>query len=420
MTYRTRLLVAYLLLWALLLFLVLAVASLRIRQDLEARTEQTLIEDTLALAKLYREPRTGSVPTPSLGGVSVALYLTSGLTVPRHPEVLLPKAVLQRARERPQLYRVPGWRTAYVRLPLGVLALSEPTGYIHQLASSVAQALLRSFLILLPLGALLVLVVGGFALTPLQRAAQAIAQRGPEHLEPLPYRGPEDELGRIVQRFNALLVALKEAREREQSFLAEVSHELRTPLTALTGYLERLARNPQDPLALQGAQRTAEHLARLVGDLLALARGEAERSVNPHIVELGELLEQAVHEYPGVIYRPPSEPLEVLGDPDRLLQLVRNLLANAVRAAGRPEGVVLELEPKGQEAWIRVIDDGPGIPPELQGRLFTRFARGPGGGTGLGLAIARQIAEAHGGSIQVHSEPGRTCFQVVLPLLEEG
>ena len=231
----------------------------------------------------------------------------------------------------------------------------------------------------------------------------------------MPHRLPKDEFGRMVEAVNALLQALKEAKERERAFLAEASHELRTPLTVLLGHLDRLGRNPMDLEALRTARATAERMRRLVEDLLALARGEVERNLNLHIVDLGEVAREAALEY-GVAAE--AESAEVLGDPDRLLQLLRNLVANAVRAAGK-EGVRVRVRREADHALLEVEDSGPGIPEDLLPRLFQRFARGPGGGTGLGLAIAHAIAKAHGGEIAVESRPGRTVFRVRLPLLEE-
>ena len=140
-----------------------------------------------------------------------------------------------------------------------------------------------------------------------------------------------------------------------------------------------------------------------------------ERNLNLHIVDLGEVAREAALEH-GVAAE--AESAEVLGDPDRLLQLLRNLVANAVRAAGK-EGVRVRVRREADHALLEVEDSGPGIPEDLLPRLFQRFARGPGGGTGLGLAIAHAIAKAHGGEIAVESRPGRTVFRVRLPLLEE-
>ena len=109
----------------------------------------------------------------------------------------------------------------------------------------------------------------------------------------------------------------------------------------------------------------------------------------------------------------------MLGDPARLRQLVRNLTANAVRAAGEA-GVVLRARGDGDDVVLEVHDEGPGVPDELRAKVFEKFWTSGGGGAGLGLAIARQIAEAHGSALTLESRPGDTTFGVRLPRMELG
>ncbi|GGM97451.1 two-component sensor histidine kinase [Thermus composti] len=414
LSFRSRLFLGFGFLWLLLLSASLYLAGRRVEGSLRERLEATLLQDAAKVAEAYRQGRAGLLLTT--GGVFLHLYREDGepliLTEPRHR---LPPPLLQRAREAPRVFWQEGFAAALVRTPLGLLALTADTAPVEEALFALRQALLEAFLLLFPLGTGLLYLAARFAARPLEAAAQAIAARSPERLDPIPLSLPKDEFGRMVEAVNALLRALKEAKERERAFLAEVSHELRTPLTVLLGHLDRLRRNPQDLEALATAQRTAERMRRLVEDLLALARGEAERSLNLFIVDLKALAEEAVREQ-GVGFQ--GEALEVLGDPDRLLQLLRNLIANGVRAAGK-EGVGVRLRREGDWALLEVEDQGPGIPQDLLPRLFQRFARGPGGGTGLGLAIAHAIAKAHGGEIEVESQPGRTVFRVRLPLLPE-
>ena len=417
MRYTTRLTLVFGAIWALLLLLSLAGIYATLRTSLEGRIERQILHSARAFAELYNSARTGEIRP--LGETYVALYNFDGEPVViNNPHFLVPAEVLVTATGEPQLYRGERFLAAYVKTSIGVLAIAKDLEFVYQLTEQVARAAILTFLLSLPLGWLLMRLGVGWANRPLVSAAEAIAQRKGADLSPIPYDGPEDdELGRIIARFNGLLDELRSARARERAFLAEVSHELRTPLTVLMGYLERLRKNPADGEALAGAERTARHLTRLVGDLLALARGEAERTVNPHIVDLADLVRNVVEGFPGVRFEARGEP-EVLGDPDRLMQLVRNLVANAVRAAGRPEGVQVVVGETDGRAWIEVADDGPGIAPEVLPHLFERFSRGPEGGTGLGLAIAKQIAEAHEGTITVRSQPGHTVFRVELPGLE--
>uniref|UniRef100_A0A7V4E5M4 histidine kinase n=1 Tax=Thermus tengchongensis TaxID=1214928 RepID=A0A7V4E5M4_9DEIN len=414
MSFRLRLFLSFSLLWLLFLVGALYLAGQGVERALRGHLEATLREDAKRAAEAYRKGQTGALLTT--GGVYLHLYAEDGealvLTQEAHR---LPPEALRKVGEVPRVIWQGGFAAALVRTPLGLLALTQDTTPIDLAQEALRWALLEAFFLLFPLGTALVYLTARLTARPLEEAAREIARRNPERLDPVPLNLPKDEFGRMVEAVNSLLFALKEAKEKERAFLAEASHELRTPLTVLLGHLDRLGRNPQDPEALGTARATAERMRRLVEDLLSLARGEAERTLNPHIVDLKTLAEEAAQEY-GVAFQ--GEALEVLGDPDRLLQMLRNLIANGVRAAGR-EGVWVRLRREGENALLEVEDHGPGIPEDLLPRLFERFARGPGGGTGLGLAIAQAIAKAHGGEITVESRPGLTLFRVRLPLLEE-
>ncbi|WP_299432269.1 HAMP domain-containing sensor histidine kinase [uncultured Meiothermus sp.] len=449
MSFRTRLILAYTILWVLILALTLTIAVYSINFGLYGQVERTLLRYVNEVAQLYASGRAGEISLPRSGPVNVSFYSSGGqLLIAPTPdfEQKVPKNFIRAASSTAKPYYAPNFMAAYQEIPGAVVAVSQDTRYIESISTTVRNTLIQGMAFLLPLGALLIVLAARLSLIPLHRAASEVDKRGPRNLEPIVYTGPKDDLGVMVERVNELLAELQEARDRERAFLAEVSHELRTPLTSLNGYLERLSRNPGDTEMLERSRKIATHTARMVQDLLALARGEAERSVNAHIINLGDLLRQAVGEYPGVILKMPPEFPEVLGDPDRLLQLARNLIANAIRAAGTPEKVQVRVwmvkeptdnppdpyesadearvtstpemkPPKQPWAAFAIVDRGPGITPEILPRLFTRFARGPEGGTGLGLAIAKQIAEAHGGEIRVASRPGETRFTVFLPLL---
>ena len=414
LSFRARLFLAFALLWLLFLGGGWYLAGRSVDQALKRRLEATLAQDALRAAEAYQKGQAGALLTT--GGVYLHLYAQDGTPIAlTRPDHRLPPERLRRAGPTPEVLWEEGFAAALVATPVGLLALPAETCPIEAALEALREALLRAFLLLSPLGLALVYLTARLAARPLEAVAREITRRSPDRLDPVPHRLPQDEFGRMVEAVNALLQALKEAKERERAFLAEASHELRTPLTVLLGHLDRLGRNPQDLEALRTARATAERMRRLVEDLLALARGEVERNLNLHIVDLGEVAREAALEH-GVAAE--AESAEVLGDPDRLLQLLRNLVANAVRAAGK-EGVRVRVRREADHALLEVEDSGPGIPEDLLPRLFQRFARGPGGGTGLGLAIAHAIAKAHGGEIAVESRPGRTVFRVRLPLLEE-
>lgn len=410
--FRARLFLAFSLLWLLFLVAALYLAGRGVEGALRGHLEATLLQDARRAAEAYQRGQAGSLLTT--GGVYLHLYTQDGepLVLSREDH-RLPKEALKGAGDGVRWARGFAWTA--VPTPLGLLVLTAEAEPIERALLALRRALLEAFFLLFPLGTLLVYLTARLATRPLEGAAREIALRSPERLTPIALALPKDELGRMVEAVNALLLALKEAKERERTFLAEVGHELRTPLTVLLGHLDRLERNPLDLEGLKTARATAERMRRLVEDLLDLARGEMGLSLNPHILDLKALAEEAAREQ-GVACA--GERAEVLGDPDRLLQMLRNLIANAVRAAGK-EKVRVRVKKSPPFGLVEVEDEGPGIPEDLLPHVFERFRKGPGGGTGLGLAVAQAIARAHGGQIEVESTPGRTLFRVRLPLLEE-
>ena len=216
---------------------------------------------------------------------------------------------------------------------------------------------------------------------------------------------------------------LEESLKLQKTFLAETSHELRTPLTALLGYLRRVEREfsalgAAPSQTLSDAQRVAENMTRLVNDLLQLSRGELVQSIEPHFVNLGELLKALGRDY-GVEVTTPE--VEVVGDPGRLTQVFVNLVSNAVRVSGGAASVQITAREQGDEIKVCVIDHGPGISDEIKPRIFDKFFRGKeAGSAGLGLTIAQQVVTAHGGHIEVLDTPGGgATFQVSLPSLDD-
>ena len=216
---------------------------------------------------------------------------------------------------------------------------------------------------------------------------------------------------------------LAEALKLQKTFLAETSHELRTPLTALLGYLRRVEREfsllgAEPSQTLRDAQRVAENMTRLVNDLLQLSRGELVQSIEPHFVNLGELLRAVGRDF-GVAVSTPE--LEIVGDPGRLTQVFVNLVTNAVRVCGTASQIGISARQDGELVKVCVVDHGPGISDEIKPRIFDKFFRGKeAGSAGLGLTIAQQVVTAHGGDIRVLDTPGGgATFEVSLPALDE-
>ncbi|MFF4990968.1 DUF4153 domain-containing protein [Streptosporangium saharense] len=234
-----------------------------------------------------------------------------------------------------------------------------------------------------------------------------------------------DEVGELARAFNAMAADLGEVDRQRRELVANVSHELRTPITALRAVLENVVDgvSTPDPVTLGTALSQTERLGRLVAQLLDLSRLDSgARPIELEEVELRPLCEQALREAvlarEGVTARcEVPTGLCTRADPDLLAQVLANLLDNAVRHS--PEGgvVVLDVVPQGTGTRLRVIDQGPGIPPEDRARAFERFSRldagraADVGGAGLGLAIVKEIVELHGGSIRF--EDGEGCRVVV-------
>jgi signal transduction histidine kinase len=262
----------------------------------------------------------------------------------------------------------------------------------------------------------------------LSRAADQVAERRYGAELPEPRSG--GEIAHLTERFREMTERLAEAEAHERNFLVRVSHELRTPLTAIRGHVdalrEGLADDPEAREASLAVIRTeTDRLARLVGDLVDLAKLDAQRfTLEEHEVELRLLLEQAYQAFAGearrrdIDYDTAFEADPVLRtDGDRVLQIVRNLLDNAFSWTPDAGRVTLALTAEPGFVVVTVADTGPGIAPEARERVFHPFVSEPDGhGTGLGLAISRELAHALGGTLELESEVGRGArFRLRLP-----
>jgi len=250
--------------------------------------------------------------------------------------------------------------------------------------------------------------------------------------ERLPLHNQPRELRPIIQAFNALLDRLAASWNRQSAFADGVAHELRTPITLINGYAQSLQRQgvvsgePRRQLAL--IQSEAERMARMVTDLLDLARDDAGRlELQRQALDPEQLLLEAYERLAGhaggrLRLLPPGEEAElaVCGDPHRLQQCLTNLVENALKYA--PQGSPIELLATGGTSAVRlhVRDRGPGVPESERQRIFERFVRGSaaGGcsGSGLGLSVVRLLMERMGGTVEVTEAPGGGAdFQLVLP-----
>jgi two-component system, OmpR family, sensor kinase len=262
----------------------------------------------------------------------------------------------------------------------------------------------------------------------LSRAADQVAKR--RYGAELPEPGTRDEIAHLTDRFREMTERLAEAEAHERNFLVRVSHELRTPLTAIRGHVEAMREGVvESPEARQASlniiRAESDRLARLVGDLVDLAKLEAHHfPLEEQEVELRRLLDQAYYSFAEEARRREIDYTRTLvADPvihtdgDRVLQIVCNLLDNAF--SWTPDGgtVSLGLSAENGSVAVSVRDSGPGISLEDRERIFRPFVtEGNQQGTGLGLAISRELAHALGGELELDSEPGRgTRFELKLP-----
>ncbi|WP_027928353.1 sensor histidine kinase [Amycolatopsis benzoatilytica] len=274
---------------------------------------------------------------------------------------------------------------------------------------------------------------------PLDRGEVALSERVPEV-----DTDPRTEVGKVGSAINRMLghiadaLAARQASEsRVRQFVADASHELRTPLAAIRGYAELTRRTgeqlpPDVAFAMSRVESESARMTTLVEDLLLLARLDSGRPVVHEPVDLSRLVADAVadshvagpdHKW---LLELPGEPLTVLGDSGQLHQIVLNLLGNA--RTHTPAGTTVTTSLSTNDGWVTlsVVDDGPGIPPEILPDVFERFARGDtsrsraAGSTGLGLAIVAAVVAAHSGRVMVNSRPGRTEFLAWFPQLRDG
>ncbi len=305
------------------------------------------------------------------------------------------------------------------------------------------DASIQAFRITLPILGLTSLVaalvgswaIAGRALRPVARMTQTaqtitVSQDLTRRIDMPAHR---DELGRLAATFNEMLASIETAYHTQQRFVADASHELRAPLTAIQGNLELLHRHQSMPEAereeaLSEVTREANRLSRLVADLLALARADAGVPLKHRLLDLDEVVLDAFREARQLsqgqtLTLDPFETIQVIGDEDRLKQLVLILLDNALKYTPANGSITLGLQRLETGSKITVRDTGVGIPPGDLPHVFERFyradpARGRDpGGTGLGLPIARWIVEQHGGKITLESQPGQGAIATVyLPL----
>ena len=319
--------------------------------------------------------------------------------------------------------------------PADVVLDSQGQTFLRQVQTSLVWAALLAALLSLALGVLVSRLLTA-PLARLTRAAQAIAGGDLSQRVMVVERG-KDEIGALGNAFNEMTASLAEAETLRRNLVADVSHELRTPLSIVQGNLQAILEGvyPLEMAQVAGLYDETRLLTHLVDDLHDLALADAgQLRLERAPVNLADLARVAVGQFgpvaeaAGVTLELAADAAgsEVIGDADRLAQVLRNLLSNALRHTPAGGRVTVRVGRAGEQAQIRIADTGSGIPPEDLPHVFERFYRGDkgrgrrGGGAGLGLAIVRQLVAAHGGQITVVCPPDHgTTFTIMLPAAPE-
>jgi signal transduction histidine kinase len=313
----------------------------------------------------------------------------------------------------------------------GALVVAERESALRARWLQLFWELALAFGIGIPVAGILILYYSRRIARPLEELASAADEVAAGHYDvAVPERTWGSEVERLATRFHEMTTRLSESEQLSRNFLMSVSHELRTPLTAIRGHVSALREGVFDDEAAQSrslevVSEEAMRLERLVGDVLDLAKLDARRfALLREEVDMRALCERAYATFAeearvrGIEYDLElGEGAVLITDGDRVLQIVTNLLSNALHWT--PEGgrVDLGLGVDNGEVAVAVSDTGPGIAPQQEERIFRPFWSGEDGGTGLGLAIARELALALGGRLELHTEPGRgSRFVLVLPL----
>lgn len=295
-----------------------------------------------------------------------------------------------------------------------------------RLAHDVTAALaVRTGLVASLLGAaVIVVIVAGAAaflaarrmLAPLAEVSERARSVDPAAPAAVSYAGPADEIGDLVAALNTALSAIQDRKRAEREFLLEVSHELAAPLTLVNYHLGAVRDEHPDDSRVRAAADGTRELLRTSQDLLQLARGELERELKQRVVDLRQVVQRVGDEYPEVRLEL-GERLEVVGDPERLTQVVRNLVRNAIQSVDSREAVEVSLRQDGDAAVVSVKDEGPGMSQETVTRIFDHgFSRA--GGVGVGLTVCKRLVEQHEGELRIRSVLGEgSTFEVRLPTL---
>jgi two-component system sensor histidine kinase TctE len=301
-----------------------------------------------------------------------------------------------------------------------LVQVAETLNKRNRLTRDIVASLLAAQLVLIAMACLAVVWAVRHGLRPLEALGRALARRSHQDLSELDLAQIPLEVRPLADEVNALMLRLGSALEAQNRFVADAAHQLKTPVAGLKAQIE-LALGEAEPARVQHSLAqlyvSAERLSRLVQQLLALARNEpgAVGGVRLQAVDLEafaleismEWAPQALRRSIDLGFEGEQRPSLIDADPDRLRDLINNLIDNAVRYSREGGRVTVKVAGEGDERVLSISDDGPSIPPQERTRVFERFHRLLGGkadGSGLGLAIVSEIAALHGARIGVEDD----------------
>ncbi len=321
----------------------------------------------------------------------------------------------------------------YLREQVLLLEVAQSLNHIDTTMSRVRWALLASVLLALALAAISGGAVVRNALSPvsqLVRITRSI-EASSDLSRRVGYKGPPDEIGELATTFDHMIEHLDRVFQSQRDFVADASHELRGPLTVIRGNLDLLRRNlsaENRRESVRAIQRETARMVKIVDDLLLLAEAQSAQPAQEQKVALREIVLEELSRAKTLagkrtITVDRLEDLVIMGDAQRLKQLLANLVDNAIKHTSEQGTIIFSLFKDGEWARLEVADNGIGIAPEHLPHLFDRFYRidkarsRASGGTGLGLPIVKAVAEQHGGKVSAASELGKgSIFSVWLEL----
>ena len=411
---------------------------------------------TIALPGLETATRGTALPSSDVNqGVLVRLLDAHGTLLGETPafrSLLVPAAsVTQPLQGTPWQGTVLSTSDQEVRLysrtltstgkPVAVIQVGESLATLKTLLHQLVAALLVVGVLVLGCCALLSYWLSGRSFAPMKRLAETARKiQGGDLHQRVPVPAVRDEVQYLAVTLNAMLDSLEQSFSRQRRFVADASHELRTPVAVIRQKAEVALRRPrsQDDYCrvLHSIHAESERLSHLISDLLALARGdEGQARLECEAVRLDKLVESVAAQAEGLaeergitLSLEVPGPVTVIGDEARLIQVIINLVDNALRYTNGGGQVLLSLQATEAAAQLVVRDTGVGIAPEHLSHIFERFYRADpsrtrtgGSGTGLGLALVEWIVRMHGGSVGVRSQVGHgSTFTVTLPLTPQA